>query len=376
MSNEMVAAEDSSQKEKAPLHVQVRRQLQTKISRMKVGEKLPAERALSEQFQVDRVTIRRAMLDLEKEGYVLRHQGRGTFINKIVSQDSHHATGTKTICVILPDLELPQFTATLKGIEEEAAKHDCQIWIRNALLDMQREREILRSLEKEELVGIITCPFYDSPLDPNYVALLNQIIAGGRKIVLIDQYVPGVDAAVATTDKVQEGYLPTEHLIMRGHRRICLVSTHTFDTSGNDAYRGYRQALEDYNVPFDPELVINIPVQESATPSYDAITRLLSDKPNICSAIITPQFTMGYSIYKALLALGRKVGGDIALIGNNMMWNPECKHVTSVYEPFDEVGKAAISLMLRDPSQEAGYKRHAMIAPKLILGSTCGSLPR
>lgn len=43
--------------------------------------KLPAENVISENLGVSRVTVRRALDELEREGLVLRIHGRGTFIN-------------------------------------------------------------------------------------------------------------------------------------------------------------------------------------------------------------------------------------------------------------------------------------------------------
>lgn len=44
------------------------------------GEALPTEEALMNAFDVGRVTIRRALLDLELQGFVHRRHGRGTFV--------------------------------------------------------------------------------------------------------------------------------------------------------------------------------------------------------------------------------------------------------------------------------------------------------
>ncbi len=44
------------------------------------GDALPKEEALVEQFGVARVTVRRALADLEHEGLVQRRHGRGTFV--------------------------------------------------------------------------------------------------------------------------------------------------------------------------------------------------------------------------------------------------------------------------------------------------------
>lgn len=44
------------------------------------GEPLPTERELEDTLQVSRVTVRRALTELEREGTVRREHGRGTFV--------------------------------------------------------------------------------------------------------------------------------------------------------------------------------------------------------------------------------------------------------------------------------------------------------
>ncbi len=44
------------------------------------GERLPSEPELCERFGVSRITVRRAVADLEGLGIVRRQQGRGTFV--------------------------------------------------------------------------------------------------------------------------------------------------------------------------------------------------------------------------------------------------------------------------------------------------------
>ncbi len=357
-------------KAERPLYEVVREKIKTHISRMSVGDRLSSERELSEYFEVDRITIRRAMLDLAKEGFVIRHQGRGTFIKKLAAQAKKHITGSKVIGLVLPDVEIPQNAALLRGIEEEATNRGFRVWIRNALFDAGRELEILENIGKEELAGIITCPLYSNVLSPPYAEKINCLLEQGKKVVLLDQYVPGARAQVAMVDKVRVGYIAAEHLIMLGHRRICYVSTNTFDTSGNDSYRGYREALEDYGVKFDPRVEINLPVESAAKPTQEAVYKLLKENPTLCTAIATPQFAMAYGIHKALQELGLTAGKDIALVGNNMMDNPEYASSTYTFQPFQEVGKAAVKLLFQEENDPGRYQKHVLVQPRLVIGST------
>lgn len=65
-----------------PLHEQVRTLLMRDIDMgtYAEGERLPSEPELCERFGVSRITVRRAVADLEGLGLVHRQQGRGTFV--------------------------------------------------------------------------------------------------------------------------------------------------------------------------------------------------------------------------------------------------------------------------------------------------------
>src|SRR5215469_10924018 len=50
--------------------------------RYRTGESLPGEEALAKMFGVSRVTIRRALADLDAAGLIERKHGLGTFVRK------------------------------------------------------------------------------------------------------------------------------------------------------------------------------------------------------------------------------------------------------------------------------------------------------
>jgi GntR family transcriptional regulator len=70
--------------EKLPvsLYHQLKEILFTKINgnEWPVDSKIPTERQLCEMYKVSRITVRQALDELEKEGYLYRKQGKGTFV--------------------------------------------------------------------------------------------------------------------------------------------------------------------------------------------------------------------------------------------------------------------------------------------------------
>lgn len=65
-----------------PLYRQIRVSLLGKIRSgiFPVGSRLPSERELAAQLKVSRMTVRQAILDLAKDGYVFSQVGKGTFV--------------------------------------------------------------------------------------------------------------------------------------------------------------------------------------------------------------------------------------------------------------------------------------------------------
>ncbi len=66
----------------APLYHQLREVLLTLIKegQLQEGDLIPTERELGEKFEVSRITVRRAINELVREGYLVAQQGKGTFV--------------------------------------------------------------------------------------------------------------------------------------------------------------------------------------------------------------------------------------------------------------------------------------------------------
>ena len=59
----------------------VRDSLLERISSMRVGDRLPSETVLCDEFEVSRITLRHAVDGLVQDGRLIREHGRGTFVS-------------------------------------------------------------------------------------------------------------------------------------------------------------------------------------------------------------------------------------------------------------------------------------------------------
>ncbi|MEY8355051.1 GntR family transcriptional regulator [Lachnospiraceae bacterium 54-53] len=85
-----------------PLYRQLMKELKSLIrsGQYKPGDKIPTEPELSEQYDVSRITVRKTIEELCKQGYLVKQQGKGTFVEapkiyrKIEQQSNESFTNT------------------------------------------------------------------------------------------------------------------------------------------------------------------------------------------------------------------------------------------------------------------------------------------
>jgi DNA-binding transcriptional regulator YhcF (GntR family) len=82
-----------------PLYLQVKKQIMDLIRNgsLKVGNKMPTERELSENLKISRNTVSMAYKELEQEGILKSYQGRGTFVAEEAKPWKAHGIKDKII---------------------------------------------------------------------------------------------------------------------------------------------------------------------------------------------------------------------------------------------------------------------------------------
>jgi GntR family transcriptional regulator len=71
-----------SQADRRPMYLQIMEQIRRRIAvgDWQPGRELPSIRALAAAIQVSVITVKRAYLELEREGVIVTRQGKGSFV--------------------------------------------------------------------------------------------------------------------------------------------------------------------------------------------------------------------------------------------------------------------------------------------------------
>ena len=122
-----------------PRYTQIKSELleQIESGQMKAGDKAPSENQLAEQFDVSRMTARRALTELVDEGFMMRTQGLGTFV-------SDHRPMSSMLSINSIDEEIinrgHQYTAKILMADVVAADEQQSNW-----LGLNEKAEVFRT---------------------------------------------------------------------------------------------------------------------------------------------------------------------------------------------------------------------------------------
>ena len=234
-----------------PLWYQVYSSLLERIQRgeFKPGSFLPAERQLTEDYGVSRITVIKALNELSREHHIKRQQGRGT----VVTHPAEHADGQRrSIAFICHQLDHPYLFHVLMGIARTAAENHYNLQVISSYDTDDAEALNIREAIVRNVEGIVVYPHHRYRNE----ALYEELQKKRFPLVMVDRYYPQIDTDRVVFDDEIAGYELTTRLLQRGRRRIAVISYFEVEaTSVNDRLSGYRRALQEAGLPYDEDLV-------------------------------------------------------------------------------------------------------------------------
>ncbi|MET9140330.1 LacI family DNA-binding transcriptional regulator [Streptomyces parvulus] len=214
---------------------------------------------------------------------------------------------TGIIALVVPELDIPYFAELARHVIREAEERSLTVLIHQSGADRAHELAALAGFGSTFVDGIILSPLALTADDlrdrsgfPPTV-LLGELLEEGADHVAIDNEGAAREA--------------TRHLIDLGRRTILAVGG--VDAPGlgtaEARTRGYRAALEEAGLPYDPSLVV--PVDSFRMPAgARAVARLLREgaRPD---ALLCLNDQLALGALRALHEHGAEVPGDVAVVG-------------------------------------------------------------
>jgi LacI family transcriptional regulator len=248
---------------------------------------------------------------------------------------------SKTIAVIIPEIDNNFFSLAINGIESIAQEKNYHALIYLTHEDVKREIALTRHLHGGRVDGALIS-VSGSTTDYTH---LHQLEESGLPVVFFDRVCEAFNTAKVITDDYESSYLATRHLLDQGCKKPAHLAMSSNITIGKKRKKGYLAALADHGIPIDESLIIECVNDDNQNTAR--VNNLLSEqKPDGIFAAVE-QYAM--SVYKACRELHLSIPGDVKVICFSNMktasyLNPS---LTTITQPAFDMGKEAATLLFK-----------------------------
>jgi GntR family transcriptional regulator of arabinose operon len=338
----------------------------------KAGDKLQSENILSERFGVSRQTIRQSLGTLEREGFLERVHGSGTYVKTIIPPNT---TRGKTICVMTTYLDDYIFPFIISGIEKVLTTAGYEMNLKLTRNKVTTERTNLLSLKNSDICGLIIEGTKTALPNPN-LTLFKEL--DNIPILFINSYYSELDPGqlnYVIVDDKSGAYKAVKHLIDNGHKKINGIFK-IDDMQGHKRFKGFISAIYDEGLSFDESRVIWYSTENMNELFSAANAQTLLDKLGDCTAVICYNDEVAVLLMRTLQALGKNVPDNMSIISfdNSSLSQMTQTGLTSVAHPGTELGKEAARSILKiieNPSLHIKYSFDAELICRDSVKNLC-----
>jgi LacI family transcriptional regulator len=307
-------------------------------------------RALNNMYGVKPDTRDKIMSVARARGYTPNAIARG-----LVKKQTH------SIGLIIPDISNPFFPEVASGVEDGAREKGYSVFLCNTNYESEREAHYLQLLVEKRVDGIILASGFQS--SPS----INPISSSMPPVVSLCSRFDNVNSSFVMIDNERGGFLATKHLIEQGYQRIGFIGTHGEGVTESQRFKGYRQALAKFNLPFEESLVFAGNLKRET--GYQIIKRIIAGK-DYPRALFVENDLMALGVIQGIKESGLRIPGDMAVVGFDDIAFASFPEIglTTVRQPKYEMGKLAAEILLeRILNKEIREPKRYILEPELII---------
>lgn len=338
------------------------------------GQKLPSEHELLKTFGTSRVTVNRALRELQLTGLIERRAGSGSYVSASSSKGY-------TFGLLIPELGRTEiFEPICRGMAEaKETGHHALLWGKS-LTDSGNEgvdvESLCRQLTSKQLSGVFFAPLELTPeKDAINRTIAEKFERAGIPIVLLDRdlvaYPNRSQYDLVGIDNRRAGYVITEHLISAGAKRPVFVGRPGSAPTVDARIAGFREAILDCGLEFKPGTVRRI------DPFDVSVVQRMVKETRTDAIVCANDFTAAH-VMKALLELKIPVPGRIRMAGIDDVKYSTLLPVplTTIHQPCSEIGATAIETMVHRLEHPQFPGREIALNFKLVVRRSSGTTAR
>jgi len=339
---------------------------------LKAGDRLPSEAELGKLFDASRITVAKAVLDLQRLGLVTRRPGAGTHVL------APHSVVGRSFGLLIPELGLTEiFEPICHGMmRSPVARPDALLWgnASTSVRESAKEAEqMLNSFIVQKVDGIFFAPLeLVGDKDAANRRIIRALERAQIPVVLLDRcYMPFPERSahdLVGVDNRRAGYMAAAHLLGLGVRRLAFLGEANVAGTVDARISGFHEALRAFGAVSAVD-----PAWRGSAEDESLVRRLLETlRPEgiVCANDLTAARLM-----QTLLRMGVRIPEEVRIVGMDDVKYASLLPVplTTIHQDCAGIGAVAMATMLERLEHPELPVRDVLVPIRLVVRQSCGA---
>jgi len=343
----------------------------------KPGDRLPSEAELGTMFDASRITVAKAVLELQRLNLVSRRPGAGTHVQPRQQADGH------SFGLLIPELGLTEiFEPICHGMMRSPyARPDALIW-GNASgvtgsgprVEAAEEAESMaQHFIAQKVSGVFFAPLELIPdRDAANRRVMRMLERAKMPTVLLDRcYLPYPERSthdLVGIDNRRTGHLATEHLLQLGVKRLAFMAEEFSAPTVDARITGFHEALRKYGIRTEVD-----PAWRGSPLDTEFVRKML--EATKLEAIVCANDVTAARLMQTLMVLGRRIPEDVRIVGIDDVKYASLLPVplTTMRQNCSAIGVIAMATMLERLTHPDLPTRDILLSTRLVVRRSCGA---
>ena len=321
---------------------------------------------LAKELNLAVSTVSRALRDSHEISPQTKERVRALAV-KLGFQPNPHASSlrqnkSKTIAVVIPEIENNFFAQIINGIESVTPDKGYHVLIYLSHEDYNKERDILQLLRNGRVDGVMISVSNTT----NQFEHIDAWREAGLPLVLFDRTVEDIDVPNIMTNDAEMAFKATEHLLRRGCRNIAFLGMAGNLSISNRRKIGYLTALEKFRVPAPPQ-VLELTAKDYI--NRDILKQLFNSQPRP-DGIFAAIEKFAVNTYEVCKEMNLRIPQDVKVISfSNLqaaaLFDPP---LSTIIQPAYDIGREAANILFKiiDKKMLMPYEKKMVLPSQLI----------
>lgn len=272
---------------------------------------------------------------------------------------------TRTVGVILNDIENPTRTHIVKKVSIDLAKNGYTTLIFDSQYNLEIEKKNILATLARMPDAIIISPV---SIKSKNLQLLKHFF---DRTIILSRFFDAIPANYVHMDHKQGGYISASTMLDYGHTQSLILNDPVDSPSGIQFLDGVRQAYEEKRIIFEEKYVFSL--SPSIENSYNLVLGLYDFQSSTFKIPFTGVFSsydiLACGVYQACQKIGLRIPEDISILGYDDI--PFAKLLTpplsTVYYPSEEIASRCSEILISKLINNDLALKHYSLKPHLVL---------